>query len=102
MGKIMHGGVNYSGGSATGSLDDLSDVIISSPSDSQVVAYDSTIGKFKNMTVESVGGHSVPTSGDAGSDELVLGNDSRLVNVVLPVNPSTEPTATGSMWIETT
>lgn len=54
MGKIMKGGVPYSGGTSGGGasdLSDLNDVNISSATDGQVLTYDSNSGEWVNDTI---------------------------------------------------
>lgn len=48
------------------------------------------INKIKGTIEDSdkVGGHAAPTSGDAASDQVVLGNDSRLTNARTPTSHS--------------
>ena len=53
MGKIMHGGIEYSGGGSGGgggssTLAGLSDVAVSSPTDGQVLTYDDANDKWIN------------------------------------------------------
>jgi hypothetical protein len=58
MGKIMHGGIEYSGGGGGGAttLAALTDVAVASPSDGQVLEYDAASSKWKNADASGGGG----------------------------------------------
>lgn len=48
MPALMHGGKNYSGGGGASTLDELYDVEITTPTNGQVLKYDSANSKWVN------------------------------------------------------
>lgn len=84
MGKIMHGGIEYSGGGGGGSstLAGLSDVNLSSPTDGQVLVYDDTNDEWVNAN---------PTGGASAVSDLTDVDLTSLANgQILKYNSTTQ------------
>ena len=74
------------GGGGASDLDDLDDVTISSATNGQVLAYNSSDSKWENTSLGTAASKDVPVSGNAGSSQVVLGNDSRLSDSRTPLS----------------
>ena len=72
-------------GGAT-SLAGLDDVSISSQSDGQVLAYNSSSSKWKNASLGTASTKDVPASGNASTSQVVMGDDTRLSDARTPVS----------------
>lgn len=86
MGKIMHGGIEYSGGGGGGggssTLAGLSDVNLSSPTDGQVLVYDDTNDEWVNAN---------PTGGASAVSDLTDVDLTSLANgQILKYNSTTQ------------
>lgn len=77
-------------------LNDLNDVTVSSPANNQALVYDSTAQVWKNKSLGTASSKNVPSSGDASSSEVVLGNDTRLTDARTPTNHTADKITGGT------